>query len=258
VKNRKIWFALAAFLILAVGTKIFLQAIYVPPILMYHYIDDKEDMSKLSLCPEGFSRQMKFLREHKYNVVSLEELVGMIKNKKKIPPKTVAVTFDDGMRNNFLCAYPVLKQYNIPATFFVPTNFVGTADYMTWDELKAMDGSLITIGSHTKSHLMLPYLSDEQIKDEIYGSKKTLEENLARPVTIFSYPVGSYNDKIKQLVIDAGYEAAAATNPGPGKAWNDIYALKRIRISRTSNNLFIFWIETSGYYTFIKEKRDTP
>lgn len=76
------------------------------------------------------------------------------------------------------------------------------------------------------------------------------------PVNAFSYPEGRFNDRIRKLVINAGYKLAVATNPGKKFPSDDIFALKRLRISSTSNNLFVFWIETSGFYTFVKEHRD--
>lgn len=256
MKNKKLVFAFLGLAVLIIAVRIFLFAIYVPPILMYHSLDANEDISKLSLSPVGFARQMEFFYEHNYNVVSLEEMVDLIKHKKKIPPRTITITFDDGFRNNFLCGHPVLKKYNFPATIFVITNFVGKKGYMTWEDIRQLEKDDITIGSHTKSHLWLPSLSEEKLKDEIFGSKEILEKNTGYEIKFISYPIGAYNKKVKEMVKDAGYVAALATNPGPSKKWDDIYALKRIRISRTSNNLLTFWIETSGYYTFIKELRD--
>ena len=99
---------------------------YTVPILMYHYVNNEEPLkSRLGVSPESFERQMRFLRERKYNIVSLEELTDLIKNKKRIPPMTAAVTFDDGYLDNYTHAYPVLKKYNIPAAIFVVINRIG-------------------------------------------------------------------------------------------------------------------------------------
>ena len=84
---------------------------------------------------------------------------------------------------------------------------------------------------------------------------KILEEKLGRRINAFSYPAGRFNDRIRQLVMAAGYKLAVATNPGKKFADDDIFALKRLRISANSNNLFIFWVETSGYYNFMREHR---
>jgi peptidoglycan/xylan/chitin deacetylase (PgdA/CDA1 family) len=203
---------------------------------------------------------MRFLKTHHYNVVPLEYLASLIKDKKKVPPKTIAITFDDGYKDVYSYAFPILKKYNLPATAFIIVNEIGRprGDRLNWNELKQMqDSGIITVASHSMGPEPLINLkSDEEIKYQIFESKKILEQKLGRQVKAFSYPEGRFNEKIRQLVIDAGYKSAVATNPGRKFSKNDIFALKRLRISSTSDNLFIFWIETSGYYNFMREHRN--
>lgn len=239
----------------------FIHKHYVVPILMYHSVNPQaKPQKRMEISPETFQRQMGFLKRHHYNVVTLKTIADLIRDRKKIPPKTLAITFDDGYKDNYTYAFPILKKYNFPATIFIIINEVGRPedDRLSWDEIKVMQGSgIITFGSHTLSHAYLPEISsDQELKFEIFDSKRMLEEQLGREVSIFSYPGGRFNTKIKQFVRDAGYKVAVATNPGKRFPNNDIFVLKRLRISSTSNNLFVFWIETSGYYTFIKEHRD--
>lgn len=255
-RNRRLIFGISVAAALIIAIKVLLSIIYVPPILMYHSLDENEDTTKLSLCPTGFERQMAFFYKHRYNVVPLEEMIRMIRSGQRVPHKTVAITFDDGYKNNFECAFPVLKRYGFPATIFVVTGFIGRDGYMDWADMKILEDNGISIGSHTRSHLWLPGMSDERLRDEISGSKSILEAGLGKEVEVLSYPIGAYDDRVKAFVKEAGYEAACATNPGPNQRWDDLFSLKRVRISRTSNNLFVFWLETSGYYTFIKETRD--
>lgn len=237
-----------------------LQRNYVIPILMYHSIvPDVMPEGRLSVSVESFQRQMRFLKNHNYNVMPLNEVADFIKYKKKVPPKTVAITLDDGYKDNYTNVFPILKKYNLPATIFIIVNEVGRkqGDRLSWGEIKIMqDSGLITIGSHTLWHKLLVDLKSEQaIRKEIFESKKILEKRLGRAVEIFSYPAGRFNSKIRQLVIGAGYKMAVATNPGKKYANDDVFALKRLRISYTSDNLFIFWIEASGFYNFMRENR---
>jgi len=225
---------------------------------MYHSVNpDALPENRLAVSPETFQRQMRFLKEHRYNVLSLESLAPLIKEKKKIPARTLAITFDDGYKDNYKYAFPILKKYSLPATIFVIINEIGRADRLSWDELKAMrDSGIFTIGSHTMGPEPLVNISfPEEVKKEIFNSKKILEERLGREVNVFSYPEGRFNDRIRQLVIDAGYISAVATNPGKKFANNDIFALKRLRISENAGNLFVFWVETSGFYNFMREHR---
>ena len=233
---------------------VFLKTAYVAPVLMYHSIDYNDKATKLSANPESFGAQMEFLHKHKYNVMTLENLAAYIKDKKIIPPKTVVITFDDGFYNNYECAYPILKKYNMPAAIFIIVSKIGSPGYLGWKEIKEMsDSGLITIGSHTISHKWLPAMGTKNLKSELAESKAILEEHIGKPVKALCYPIGAHNDRVEREAKLAGYICAVATNPGRFSPNDDLYSIKRIKISRTSDNLLVFWFETSGYYTWVKE-----
>ena len=235
----------------------FLKSIYVVPVLMYHKIDGAYKESKLSVSPESFERQMRFLVDHHYNIVSLDELSDLIRSKNPIPYKTVAVTFDDGYENNYTNAYAVLRRYGIPASIFVVVNKIGEQGYLTWEEIKEMASNGIDIGSHTLSECYLPDIEDPvRLKNEIFESRSIIQAEIPGEASFIAYCSGGFNERVRELVIEAGYKGACATNPGKDYPDDDIYAVKRLRISRTSDNLFVFWIETSGFYTWLKEHRD--
>lgn len=244
-------------LITGAAAAIFLKTAYMVPVLMYHSIDNQDKMTKLSVSPESFARQMEFLNKYRYNVVGLDKVAAYLQKKEKVPPRTVAITFDDGLYNNYEHAYPVLKKYGIPATMFVIIKKIGEPGYMGWKELKEMsDSGLITIGSHSVSHLWMPAMGTKQLAEELKASKEALEKNLGKKIETFCYPIGAHNERVEEATARAGYACAVATNPGHSTASDDIYSIKRIKISRTSDNLFVFWAETSGYYTWLKEHRD--
>ena len=118
------------------------------------------------------------------------------------------------------------------------------------------ESGLITIGSHTIGpEPLINIKSEDELKKQIFDSKKILEEKLGRPANLFSYPGGFFNKHIKDLVIAAGYKGAVATSPGKRYPNNDIFALKRLRISESTRNLFVFWFEITGYYKFTQEIR---
>lgn len=231
---------------------------YVVPILMYHKVDKNDSLeSKLAVSPQVFEKQMNFLARNKYKVISLNQLVSLIKAKSKIPQNTIVITFDDGYENNYSQAYPILKKYNLPATIFIIVDFINKPGYMTQGQLRELAQSgLITLGSHTMSHPVLSKIDEKLLDEEIAGSKRVLEEKISMPVTLLSYPLGAFSESVRRKVIEAGYKGAVATNPGKNYPSDDAYALKRMRISENAGNMFVFWIELSGYYTFIKEHRD--
>jgi peptidoglycan/xylan/chitin deacetylase (PgdA/CDA1 family) len=236
----------------------FIRQQYLLPIAMYHSVAPavpKGDV--LTVSVKAFDRQMEFLKKHKYNVITLEEAGELIKNKKKVPARAIVLTLDDGYKDNYTYAFPVLKKYNLPATIFIVVNEVGKPGWLSWDQIKEMrDSGLITFGSHTLTHPFLECVKDDQrLLDEIEGSRKILQEKLGRPVNTFAYPCGRFNARVREYAINAGYKDAVVTNPGKKFPNNDVFVLKRLRISENAGNLFVFWAETSGYYNFIRENR---
>jgi len=254
-KNRQIVTLFIVFIVVIVSL-LWAREQYVVPIIMYHRIDDRANISKLSVSPESFERQIRFLKKHDYNVVKLEELSGLMRSG-RIPRKTIAITFDDGYENNYIYAFPVLKELDIPATIFIIPALVGIDDYLTWEQVIEMsESNVISIGSHSMTHAYLPDASEQGLGIEITDSKRAIESHTRKDVASFSYPVGGFNKRVRDKVMRAGYKIAVATNPGKDYPKHDIFAMKRVRISRTSDNLLVFWIETSGFYTWIKEHRD--
>jgi peptidoglycan/xylan/chitin deacetylase (PgdA/CDA1 family) len=251
MRNKK-WVFLILLGIAAYGG---LSRAYVTPILMYHHIDHRDQEWKLSVSPESFERQMEFLKAHQYKVLSLSEYIEMLQKKQPVPKKSVVITFDDGYDNNFINAFPVLRKMGFPATIFIQEDGINRQGYMTQDDIMILLENDIEIGSHTVHHGFLPDLSPEGRNYEIARSKTLLEQRFHRPIELFSYPGGGFNETVRQDVILAGYKGAAATHPGWGYPSADPYALKRIRVSRTADNLFVFWIQLSGFYTLIEELR---
>jgi len=235
------------------GGAIFARNAYFLPILMYHSVDINDKITNIFISPGSFERQMKFLHKNNYNVISLSEAADYIKNRRRPPYRTVAITFDDGYYNNYEYAYPVLKRYGIKATLFVIVDKIGQPGWVGWKELEEMsDSGIITIGSHTKTHPWLTGLSIEGIKNEFDASKRILEEKLGKNIDLLCYPMGEYDRRSEDIANRSGYICAVGTNPGRSSSVRDIYAMGRIKISDSSDNLFIFWFETTGYYKYFK------
>ena len=255
-KNRRILIIFSAAVILAflLAARIFLDYIYRLPVLMYHSINYTRDKAnRMTISPEIFEKQMKFLRERDYNVILLKDAVSYIKAKKNPPPKTVAITIDDGYEDNYTYAYPVLKKYKIPATIFVIVDLVGKENFLNWDEIKKMQASgIIDIESHTRSHPFLTGIGDSKLKYELVSSKMILEERLGKQVDFLCYPMGVYDERVKSAARLAGYRAAFATKPTMISPNYDIYEIKRVRISPNANNLISFALKISGYHAFLR------
>jgi peptidoglycan/xylan/chitin deacetylase (PgdA/CDA1 family) len=260
-KNRIILLLVSVFLGLILLSISILPKNYVVPILMYHSINPESDaiMKSLIVKPHTFKRQIKFLKDHGYNILPLETLAGLIKENKILPRKSLAITFDDGYKDFYTYAFPVLVEYKVPATMFIIVDEVGRKqnDRLSWDEIKIMQASgLITFGSHSiNAEPLVNLKTEEELRVQIFDSKKILEKRLNCPINMFSYAEGLFNKHIRDLVIQAGYKLAVATKTGPCYSSKDVFALKRLRISEKAGNLFYLWIKVSGYHSFFKDRR---
>ncbi len=238
--------------ILILGLFLFYRANFETPILMYHHIGDPSEASGVNVSTETFKRQMEFLKVHRYRVISLADFLKELKTGRRIPFRTVVITFDDGHLDNFKNAFPILKELNFPATIFVITGSTNKKGWLSEEDLRILDDSGISIGSHTVNHAFLPGLSAREAFLELTESKKRLEKILGSPTTLFSYPAGGVTPEIIGLVQKAGYEGAVTTNFGRRR--HNPYALHRIKITEAGGNLFSLWIKTSGLYHLGKKR----
>lgn len=204
-------------------------------VLGYHRISDERHV--LSVPPERFRRQLETVLAAGLEPVSVARAIELVAAG-EVGGRHVAVTFDDGYRDNLEHAVPVLEELGIPATIFVPTRIIdGEARYwwfsapppaLTWDELRALDaGALVDVEAHTLTHPWLPRLSDDEARAEIAGSRTELAERLGREVGVFCYPGGLYGEREAKLVREAGYRAAFTTDPGVNGGGEPMERLRR-------------------------------
>lgn len=231
---------------------------YVVPILMYHYVDGKE--WSLSVSPESFKWQMKYLDDHHYHVISLDDFVAQRMAGKKIPHHTVVITFDDGTQDNYTVAYPILKKHGFPATIFLITDRVGIESdgltYLNWEQIEEMSRNGICFGSHTQNHSYVPNLTREELMIELVNSKKMIEKHLSKSIHHFCYPLGGFTEDAKEVIQDAGYSAAVTTNRGNDRDNVDLYELERVKVSDgDAVKPFRFWGKLSGYYNLFRKTR---
>ena len=267
---RKIIFKTIACLFLFAFVSFFILVGYLlsrgaePVILMYHSVGEAglKKNTILNISIETFERQMEFLYRHHYRVVSLLDLAESLEKNKKMPSKTVVLTFDDGYENNYTHVLPILKKYHFSATVFVIVNYLGKEKvlcdhffkFMTLAMLQEMSNSgLVTIGSHTKNHFYLPKIKDDQfLWEEIRGSKEVLEKILHKPVEAFCYPIGGSTPRTEDVVRKAGYRVAVAISSSKGKGANNIYALSRIKMTKETANPIVLFLKLSGYYSRLR------
>ena len=201
-------------------------------ILTYHSVGTRAH--EMNVTPLDFREQMTWLAAHAQTRTLAQIADGAV---------GVAITFDDGYRDNLVHAAPVLDELGIPATVFVVAGRVGgrldhdagltDADLLAWDEIRQLRGGQIEIGAHTINHPRLVNLTLAQQRSEIVGSKERLERELGEAVDVFAYPFGSaldYNDDSKRLVRKAGFRLAVSNRYGVNGPDADRWALRRIWI----------------------------
>jgi len=294
-----------------------LRSAPVSTIFRYHRVNDDHDPFLTALPVARFSAQMEYLARH-FQVVSLDQLASGL-------PQTagdkscVAVTFDDGYRDNFIHAFPVLKKIGIPATIFLTTGYIESgrlpwydqvrlafkltlrrrlslravggpdaplgnedqrleamartlswlrvideqerlvglpymfnelgvpsllnlpATMLGWDQIRQMKKDGISFGAHTVTHPALGGLPSSRLKEEILGSKRTIENRLQTPVRHFAYPFGKQSDfgwQAKQVIQAAGFQTAVTTIPGVNGPGQDLLELRRMSLDEPDLGMF--------------------
>lgn len=211
-------------------------------ILMYHSVSGETDF-EYDMDKERFKDLMEYLKQN-FKITSLEEIVEKLKSGEKNENFEIAITFDDGYKNNYDFVYPLLNKMSIPASFFITTEFIESGennnignnlDPMTWEEIKKISSNdLFSIGSHGKTHRVLTELKKEEIIDELKGSKEILEEKLEKEIIFFSYPNGRYNQKVADLVEDAGYKVGLCSEKRINNIKSNLFELGRIAVTKKS------------------------
>lgn len=210
------------------------------PILLFHRVSDLIPEDGLTVTPERF-RSICALLQRSFRVVSLAQVFEWVRTGAKLPPRTVAVTFDDCYQDNLHAAH-VLAEYGLPATFFIPTAFVGT-DYafswdrhlprlpnLNWSDLRAMIRLGHEIGSHTVTHPNMGLVSRDEAERELVESKRTLEERVEQPCRLFAYPFGgkaNWKPEWTDLAVRAGYLGAVSAYGGFVRPGANPYLLPR-------------------------------
>lgn len=221
---------------------------------MYHQIDQAAPRGtqyrSLTVHPQSFKRQMRWMHRLGYQGLSMRDLMPYLSGERQ--GKVFGITFDDGFRNVFRHALPVLKEAGFTATnYFVANQLDGSnvwdADknmpqtpLMSLSEMRQWAQAGQEVGSHTLNHVHLPALSAEQAFLEITRSRLELGERLQHEVTAFCYPFGEYSPEHCQMARQAGYLNATTTERGLVRRSDDLFELPRVGIWRSTFLLKFF------------------
>jgi len=213
-------------------------------ILTYHSIDPSG--SVISTSPAQFRRQMMQLRKSGFKVLSVSELARLLHAKADLPPKAAAITYDDGYRNIYEHAFPVLQEYGFPATVFLVAGRCGersqwdgrrsqALDILNWSQVKEMARHNVEFGSHSMTHADLSRLPADAAREEILGSNHLIEQALGRPARLFAWPYGRTHPGLLDEVRE-WFSAVCTVMMNPVTDGCDPFALPRIDMYYFSRN----------------------
>lgn len=176
-------------------------------IIQYHHVD-KNTPAITSVTPRQFADHMQYLADNDFNVLPLPEIIHALKNKKPLPDKVIAITFDDGYISVLDNALPILRKHRFPYTIFVNTDLINhSQEFMSWKQLHQLNSESATIANHTTAHSHLArQRADEsysewkkRIENEITQAEAVIKHQLGKSPGLLAYPYGEYNSQIKAI-----------------------------------------------------------
>lgn len=238
------------------------------PILMYHGISDDPEPGvsayyKTNTSPALFERQLRCLNDKGFRSVSLDESVRLLQRGWPKEDKIVAITFDDGFRDFYDVALPLLKKYGHVATIYLPTGLIGedrrsfkNKACLTWEEVRELRAQGIQIGSHTVNHTVLYNLSWAEVENELSVSKQQIQQALGGEVTSFAYPYAfpqhdrGFTKTFVQLLRRQGYQTSVTTMIGRTSPDDDLFRLKRLPVNN-GDDMELFAAKLDGAYDWL-------
>lgn len=223
------------------------------PILLYHYVEyvqDKKDTIRqsLNINPYTFEQQVITLKDAGFTFMTAKELGNVINGKTKLPNKPILLTFDDGHWDLDTAVLPILKKYNVKATAYIITGFIGWSDFMDKKQLQeVIDSGLVDVGAHTVHHVALKGEPFSLVKNEVDQSKQMLEDIYHISVVSFAYPGGSLDKQAISLVKEAGFTTAVSTIPGVEQNQQNELFLYRIRPGYRTGEALLTYLQQTKF-----------
>src|SRR6266403_2068540 len=244
-------------------------------IFCYHRLVDKIRYPGTEITPAAFEAQMKELKDKGITVISMQDLLAWKRGEKNIPPRAAVVTFDDGWKSQYEVGWSIMKKYGYPFTMFIYTEGVrggslGGGEAITWEQLADMRDNGADIEAHTATHQDLreghnvmviepggkrtrkkltgaDY--EKWVQNEVVGCKELLEQRLGIKTNCFAVPFGNYNEHVKELARNAGYEAMFTVYGQPITFNSPLDAIGRYAIEANKPKVFADALKMIGTST---------
>jgi peptidoglycan/xylan/chitin deacetylase (PgdA/CDA1 family) len=208
---------------------------------MYHYLsvppaDANVYRLDLSVAPDLFAAHLDAMRAGGYATISPYQLLAHLTQGAALPDKPVLLTFDDGYRDNYENAFPLLHERGMVAAFFVLTDFMDEQrpEYLTWDMAREMYAAGMSIESHGRNHVSLAGKDTDYLVWQALGSLETIQYELGVRPRFVAYPAGDYDQLTVDIFRSAGYWAGFTTQQGATHRSDDLFQLRRVRVRGTT------------------------
>ena len=180
------------------------------------------------VAASAFERHLRLLRL-RYELVTIDAFGDWMAGRRQFARPPCAITFDDGWRDNYEMAFPLLQRYEAPATVFLVTNWIGRDDMLDADRIARMESSGVAFGSHTVTHALLGQVDRPTMQSELADSRAALERYVKRPSRWFCFPKGSHNEEACELARQF-YDGAVTVRRGLVGKHDDRFTVKRVGI----------------------------
>ena len=217
------------------------------PVLLYHSVDEhcSDEYRRWCVAPGLFAEHLTVIDELGFTCLTVSELLDAV-DRDALPPRPLAVTFDDGRADFTTFAVPLLERRNIPATIYIVTGCIDATSswmpieaersqpMMSWSDVTALGSLGIECGAHSITHPQLDLLDTERARQEIGQSRLDLQQRLGTAVRSFAYPHGYFSRPVRDLVVSAGFESACAVRNAWSHAGDDRFRLSRLVVDGTT------------------------
>lgn len=183
-------------------------------LLLYHHVDETTPAST-SITPERFEAHLDWLLDNDYRVLPLEEVIAGLEGARPLPPRAVAITFDDAYVSVHEQALPMLRSRRMPFTVFANTDAVdaGYASTMSWDQLRDVEAAGGRVGNHSASHAHLVRRREGEdegawrarVRADLTRARDRLHAELDDPLDAIAWPYGEFDADLEALAADLGW-----------------------------------------------------
>jgi peptidoglycan/xylan/chitin deacetylase (PgdA/CDA1 family) len=230
---------------------------------MYHrVVDDPHGNDGYEFCvtTKQLDAQMAYLKRKGYTCVNLEDLPGMLRSRDLRLRKSVAITFDDGFQDTYDKAFPILQKYGMTGHVMLVSDRIGQTNIweadkvepvplMTVSQIREMEAAGMRFGSHTRTHRTMRGLPDDELREELVGSKAMLEDLLGHEVSTLAYPYGRSSARAFELAQEAGYSLAC----GIEQVNNTLFSLSRVDAASVEGAGLKWKYKASGTYFRLRQ-----